>query len=31
MTKIDFIHLLASPRRDAAEEDVKSSWKADFT
>jgi hypothetical protein len=28
---LDFIHLLASLRRDAAEEDMKSIWKADFT
>jgi hypothetical protein len=30
-TWLDFIHLLVSPRRDAAEEYVKSDWKADFT
>jgi hypothetical protein len=30
-TKLDFIHLLVSPRRDAAKEYVKSTWKADFT
>jgi hypothetical protein len=30
-TELDFIHLLDSPRRDAAEEYVKPTWKADFT
>jgi hypothetical protein len=28
---LDFIHLLVSPRRIAAMECVKSTWKADFT
>jgi hypothetical protein len=30
-SQLDFIHLLVSPRRDAAEEYVKSTRKADFT
>jgi len=29
--RLDFIHLLVSPRRYAAQEYVKSNWKADFT